>query len=72
MRKLEWKFVCLPCRYECNEKVVRNADKTSAHREVLLENVHLYCHQSERKDWDFLNVLEKINTWKGRGVALQH
>lgn len=37
-----------------------------------LKIFRLDCHQSEIKEWDFLNVLEKINTQKGRGVALHH
>lgn len=73
VRKLEWKFV-----YVCH--VVVDPTKKPFEKQIRLQYTkrcylkifHLDCHQSEGKGWDSLNVLEKANTRKGRGVALQH
>ena len=69
MRKVEWKFVDA-CRGHCgcNGKVFENADKTLRH---YMKIFYVDWHLSERKEWD-INVLDKMNTRKGRGVALQH
>lgn len=41
-------------------------------KRCYLKILDLDCPQSGGKDWDSPNVLEKVNTRKGRRVALQH
>lgn len=61
--------LCLACRCGRNEKAFRNEVRLGRHH---LKVFRLDCHQCERREWDFLNVLETVHTRKGRGVALQH